>query len=87
MLSNSCTSPSNLDMKESVTIYSPQRIPRQFGLDQGAVSITSDACFSSVWEFESGFINQGMDKILSELLRFIGQVWLEKGDDTRRALY
>lgn len=62
--------PSKLDMKESVASYDSRRMSMQFVFDQGAISIAEDACFSSIRESESSFINVGRNKILSNFALF-----------------
>lgn len=52
----------------------------------GAVWITGDACFSSVWEWESRFSMRAGTRSLMILLHFIGSFWARKGNDIGRCI-
>lgn len=59
------TLPSITESGEALTSYSPQRVMRQFGLDQGAMVVLGGSCLG-VWEAEGRFIWSGRDTVLAE---------------------
>lgn len=58
------TLPSITESGEVLTSYSPQRLLRQFGLDQGAVVPLGESCLG-VWEAEGRFTSSGRDMVLA----------------------
>lgn len=59
------TLPSITESGEALTSYSPQRVMRQFGLDQGAVVVLGGS-YRGVWEAEGRFTWSGRDSVLAE---------------------
>lgn len=59
------TLPLSTESGEALTSYSPQRLMRQFGLDQGAVVVLGESCLD-VWEAEDRFTQSGRDALLVE---------------------
>lgn len=56
--------PSITETGEVLTSYSPQRLLRQFGLDQGAVVVLGESCLG-VWDAEGRFTMSGRDMVLA----------------------
>lgn len=50
---------------EAMTIYSPQRLLRQFGFDQGTVLVLGSTCID-IWEAEYGYAGEGRDALLGD---------------------
>lgn len=59
------TLPSRSESGEVLTTYSPQRLFRQFGYDQGAVLVLGSSCIG-VWEAEAGYVGASRDALLGD---------------------
>lgn len=66
--------PLKLESVVSMMTYSPHRILRQFGYDQGALWIVEDTCIN-VWEVKSRFVGNGRNNTLASLLNLLA-AWL-----------
>lgn len=56
------TFPLKSENGEALTIYNPQRLPRRFGFDQGAMLVTGSTCIN-VWEAESRYVGASRDAL------------------------
>lgn len=58
--------PLNTENGEALSTYSPPRLMRQFGLDQGAVVVLG-GFYISIWEAEGHYTNTRRDALLADL--------------------
>lgn len=63
--------PFKLETSKCVALYSPQRVLRQMGYDQGAVSITKDSRSPSLRDMKARFIEKDQDMILEDHQRLL----------------
>lgn len=65
--------------RESVTVYNPQQVPRQFGYDQGVVLISRDTACSSSLVAEKKVVGRGATISLLTRRGYFGWGWGELG--------